>query len=342
MAAYGFGIKPLNLFHSFLSGSKHRVLVGSSASDLLEILLGVPQGSVLGPILFNIFINDLLFAVKENICNFADDNTLYVCGSDITDITRRIDNDLVFVIRWFSNNGMVANPDKFQAIFLGVANDNISFDLGSAKIVGSNHVKLLGVTIDRQLTFFPHITSICKKASAKIKALMRIRSFLTQKQSNHLHMAYIMAPINYCPLVWIFCSKMAHNLIKKTHYKALCARFNTFNATFEELLLSSNSITVHTKNLQLLVVEIFKSLNHLNPEFMWDSFVLKLEVYNLRQGPSLVIPRARSTRAINALDFRAALAWNHLPSYLKHEKSLSAFKGKLKMHKIYCKCKHCN
>jgi len=102
-----------------LSGRKHRVRIGSLVSDLLEILLGVPQGSVLGPILFNIFINDLLFAVQENICNFADDNTLYVCGSDISDITRRIDNDLVSVIRWFSNNGMVANPDKFQAIFLG-------------------------------------------------------------------------------------------------------------------------------------------------------------------------------------------------------------------------------
>ena len=158
---------------------------------------------------------------------------------------------------------------------------------------------------------------------------MRIRNFLTQNQADFLHMAYIMSPFNYCPLVWMFCSKMAHNLIDKTHHKALCARFNNFSATFEELLLSSNSITVHTKNLQLLVVEIFKSLRHLNPEFMWDSFILKPEVYHLRQGQSLVIPHARSTRAINTLDFRAALAWNHLPSDLKHEKSLSKLRCNL-------------
>jgi len=219
---------------------------------------------------------------------------------------------------------------------------NISIDIGTAKIVGSKQIELLGVTIDRQLTFYPHITSICKRASAKSKALMRIRNFLTQNQADHLYMAYIMSSFNYCPLVWMFCSKMAHNLIDKTHHKALCARFNTFNSTFEELLMSSNSITVHTKNLQLLIIEIFKSLRHLNPEFMWDSFVLKPAVYSLRQGPSLNIPRARSARAINSLDFRAALAWNHLPADLKYETSLSKFKSKLKVQNIYCKCKNCN
>ena len=238
LSAYGFGTETLNLFHSYLSNRKHRVRVGSSLSDLLEILLGVPQGSVLWPILFNIFINDLLFAAQESICNFADDNTLYACGSNITDIIHRLNNDLVSVIEWFSSNGMVANPDKFQAIFLGTANNNISLDLGPVKIVGSDEVTLLGVTIDRKLTFYSHVTNICKKATSKIKALMRIRGYLTQNQADHLYQAYIMSPFNYCPLVWMFCSKMAHNLIDKTHHKALCARFNTFDATFEELLLS--------------------------------------------------------------------------------------------------------
>ena len=113
-----------------------------------------------------------------------------------------------------------------------------------------------------------------------------------------------MSPFNYCPLVWMFCSKQAHNLINATHHKALCARLNTFMFTFNEMLLKSNSLQIHTKNLQLLVVEIFKSLNHLNPEFMWDSFTVRPNLYALRHRPSLIVPPARFTRALNFFDFR--------------------------------------
>ncbi len=137
------------------------------------------------------------------------------------------------------------------------------------------------------------------------------------------------------------CNKQAHTLIKATLHKTLCAKLNTFILTFEEMLLTSNVTTIHTKNLQLLVIEIFKSLNQLNPEFMWKIFTLRDSTYNLRQGSSLVIPNARTSRAINSFDFRAALAWNHLPSKLKEEKTLSKFALSLKSCYIYCKCKNC-
>ena len=119
LAAYGFGTKSLKLLHNYLNGRKHRVRMSSSLSDFLEFLMGVPQGSVLGPMLFNIFLNDLLFLVKEDLCNLADDNTSYVCGENISSVLNRLHSDLEIVLDWVSNNGMVANPDKLQAIFLG-------------------------------------------------------------------------------------------------------------------------------------------------------------------------------------------------------------------------------
>ena len=167
--AYGFGQNVLHLIHSYLTKRKHYTRIGSKKSTILEILLGVPQGSVLGPLLFNLFINDLILLCREDLCNFADDNTMYVCCETLSDVLNRINSELKVVLSWFADNGMVANPDKFQTIFLGTREPDITIEIGSKTIYSSKKVKLLGVTIDHQLTFLPHILTTCGKAMQKSK-----------------------------------------------------------------------------------------------------------------------------------------------------------------------------
>ena len=199
-----FGQKSLKLFMSYLTDRKHRVRIGSSVSEFLTILLGVPQGSVLGPILFNIFVNDMLFAVNEaSICNFADDNTLYVCDQDITNVLRRLKKDLDVVVNWFSSNGMVENPDKFKVIFPGSQNV-MSINIGPLQLKSTEEVIPLGVKLDSQLSFYPHIKDICKTASAKTKALMRIRRYLTQKQVDRLNTAHVICHL-LTTVLWYGC-----------------------------------------------------------------------------------------------------------------------------------------
>ena len=341
--AYGFCKKTVDLFHSYLSQRRHYTRVGSASSTILEIILGVPQGSVLGPLLFNVFINDLLILCKEDICNFADDNTMFVCRPNLLDVLSRIDREIAFVINWFLNNGMVANPDKFQVIFLGTGNQEIKIKIGSCTIENSSEVKLLGVTIDSKLSFFPHILNICGKATAKIKALTRIRNCLDQTQADSLYFSHIMAPLNYCPLVWMFCSKQAFNLLNRTHHRALKARFNNYSAILEDLLLFSSSPHIHSRNLALLVREVYKTLNFLNPKIMWNTFELKEpNKYELRRGRNLFVPKARSSRAVNSFDFRAAMAWNNLPNDVKNASSLTLFDNLLKTQNIYSKCNNCS
>ena len=123
LEAYGLGYNSLRFLYSYLSNRSQRVRISSSVSDWLAIVLGVPQGSILGPILFNIFINDLLFSnLKSDICNFADDNTLYACDSSIDNVLLRLNSDIPRVMDWFRSNEMVVNPDKFQVMFLGIEN----------------------------------------------------------------------------------------------------------------------------------------------------------------------------------------------------------------------------
>ena len=185
LAAYGVGKKSLRILYSYLTSRKHRVRIGSSISEWLEVLLGVPQGSILGPILFNIFINDLLFSIeKSDICNFTDDNTIYACDKSFEDILFRLNFDLEIVIDWFRFNSMIANPDKFQMIFLGNKNnESFILNINNSVVENSKSVKLLGVHIDDKLSFLPHINNMCNKANQAIKGLLRIRKHLTQKKS---------------------------------------------------------------------------------------------------------------------------------------------------------------
>ena len=107
--------------YSYLTNRKQRVKIGSYKSSQSNVKIGVPQGSVLGPLLFNIFLNDLFYMeLNSEICNFADDNTVYSCGTRINEIATNLENDLSTLLNWFYANGMVANPDKFQLMFLGL------------------------------------------------------------------------------------------------------------------------------------------------------------------------------------------------------------------------------
>ena len=98
-----------------------KVKIGSVKSSQQIVRVGIPQGSVLGPVSFNIFINDIfLLKLDSDLCNFADDTTLYMCGCSLDEVVPRLENDLSALIKWFFENGMVANPGKFQMMFLGL------------------------------------------------------------------------------------------------------------------------------------------------------------------------------------------------------------------------------
>ena len=206
LAAYSFEDSATSLISDYLSKRYQRVKVGSVFSSYLEILRGVPQGSILGSILFNIFINDLIFFIQETeVCVFADNTTIYSCSLNYKKAAHKLSNHTHTVLNWLKVNSMVVNPDKFQIMFLGSKIDNckITFAIENKQIKCKREVKLLGITIDEKLTFTKHIANICSLANNRLRALTRIRRYLSKEQTKYLSEAYIISAFKYCHLIWI-------------------------------------------------------------------------------------------------------------------------------------------
>ena len=150
LKAYGLTEQSCQLMHSYLSGRKQRVKLGNCISKWQNIIKGVPQGSILGPLIFNIFINDIFyFLEKSTLYNYAD-NTVSYCHKIYQIVLSVLQIESTTMIEWFNDNHMQANPGKFQAIAVGQKSASVikDFKIDGTEIKCEEQVKLLGIEID--------------------------------------------------------------------------------------------------------------------------------------------------------------------------------------------------
>ena len=195
-------------------------------------LTGDPQGFILGPILFNIFINDIFFFLdKTRIGNYADDNTTYGVEKDVIELLKILESDTCTVLNWFRCNEMKANQGKCHLIIADINHKNYDSKsfvyLEDAFLESEDIVKLLGILIDKELTFEDHVRSLLRKANQKFFALMRVSKYMSKDKLRILLKSFIESQFNYCPLIWMCHSKKMHNRINKLHERALRVVYKT-------------------------------------------------------------------------------------------------------------------
>ena len=235
LATYGFDYNSLQMLQSYLSNRKQRTKINDAYSKYCQILFGVPQGSILGPLLFNIYICDLFYDINDcDIATCADDNTPYASSSNLDASINKLEENTNNLFQWFRNNHMKTNADKYHLLVTG--NYEVSANINEFEIESSKKEKFLGISIDATLSFEHHITSLCKKASQKLHALARIAHYIDFEKRRSLMKALVIFQFNYCSLIWMFHNRALNNRINKIHERALRLVYQNKNLSFSELL----------------------------------------------------------------------------------------------------------
>ena len=216
--------------------------------------------------------------------------------------------------------------------------------IAAAQIENSSCEKLLSVTIDTKLSFEKHIEQIYAKARAKLKALARIAPFMNIEKKKVLMKAFFMAQFSYCPLTWMFHSRKLNNKINKLHERCLRIVYSDNTSSFEELLETDNSVSVHHRNIQVLATELYKIVNGLSPEIMKEVFPFNENTsYNTRNKRKF---HSRSIKSVafgsETLSHLAPKIWELVPVEIKNVESVASFNRAIKKWKpINCPCRLC-
>ena len=230
---YGFSLVSLTFIQTHLANGIQRVKINSSFSEYSNVESGVPQGSISGPLFFNIFISDL-FVDDIDLANYVDDTAPYAYDLKLDKVFESLEKNIDKLFDWFSDNFLKADSDKCHLLIN--TDENFALKIKNETITNSSNEKLLGILFNNKFDFDERVTLLCRKASHKLTALARVAQYMNLAQRRLIMNAFIFSQFGYCPLVWMFHSRKLNNRIKNIHERALRIVCRVYESTFQQLL----------------------------------------------------------------------------------------------------------
>ena len=338
---YGVRGCALSLFKSYLSNRLQCVRIKDTCSSLRPVTYGVPQGSLLGPVLFNLYINDLHYFLQESTLTHYADDTATVCSDvNLDAVFHRTQDCLNLFQSWANSNFLTLNTSKSNYLLFSprvnecIVPNNLSLhDISLDRV---HYIRYLGLILDDKLKYDVHISNLCSRLSRAAGVSFAIGNSLSYEAARSLYFSFTQSIISYLLLFWGSSSNTFLNRVQILQNKIVRNLFsdkiNHINTT--DLFYKVQILKVKDLYYKELGISIYKAL-HLN---QFDAISESLRAlnwthnYNTRKINCYRVPTIKTTTESRHLIFQAVQFWNSLPLQLRAATSLNIFRNKLHKH----------
>lgn len=327
-----------NWFGSYLSNRQQFVEISHKRSTLMRISCGVPQGSILGPLLFILYVNDLVNATKDcNVIMFADDTNLFFSSKNLTDLEKTINRELQNICLWFNLNKLSLNVKKTNFILFGHSKRKkpMNICINDFKIDRTDKTKFLGVIINQTLTWSDHITVVTHKVNKSIGIISRLSKTLPSPVLVSLYQSLVAPYYDYCNIAWAINNSVLLVHLYKTQKRAVRIITNSsFNSHTKPLFIKLNVLPIMSLNRLRVGCFMFRALHSLLPNYFNSMFVLNSDVHPhfTRHQSDLHINPCRLNIRKFTLKVYGPTLWNSVPSHIKASETLTQFSKSFKYH----------
>ena len=336
----GIGGIALEWFRSFLIGRTCRVKINNVFSDASDLLYGVPQGSVLGPLLFSIYIRglySLIDSVKFSIDGFADDNQLvktFLLQLQLESLSEGVVQCINKISEWMQEHFLCLNPDKTKIIIVAppdlqkeILIRGVIYKSNCIRFV--NSAKNLGVLLDGTLSLDKQIQNLIKYCYTVIRKLSQIKSFLTQDQLKTMVSTYILQKLDYCNALYFGLSSSSIQSLQRVQNSALRLAHKGTIPLFSSLspfYLKLHWLKIEERIVFKLILMVHKCLRNRGPGALRELLIFSDSARTM----ALIETRVNTKYGKRAFSHAGPKVWNKLPSSIKEEENTEVFKKKLK------------